>query len=556
MKRGLLSLIAWAAFSVAYWYVLHAYFRAPLDWMVPVAAGLLMAVAFGSLLNAIGSAVEALRSGRDSAVSTVIEPPKDGETLTVAGHIRAIGSSLRAPFSGKPAILYSYEVQHFDTRPNGSGVVKDYNGFALTPSAIDSPRGPIRILGFPMLEGFAKELIDSDLARSNAATYVRSTRFSDMGALQIGALYREMKDLMTDDDGQVRKDWKTGDETDFSDKNLYEQIVSPGEQVCVVGRYSAEKRGVVPDLVHGNVLRLMRGDAQMAAGSLWKKAASNLFSFAVVAVLVNGSVYSIMQKLTGHAPIAIPKTRATTRADKESYERAVRGGDIAAMEDLVVARGMPVDTTNDDGQSPLAFAPDAPTAEWLLAHGAKVDATSHKGQTPLMDQASAGNAAVVAVLVKAGANLDARSTEWKSTALTQALDSEKSDVVELLRKAGARDETVTSANGKPVSGTSEPARVCAEWLDAVQRSDVAALKRVSTFASFDGVDFNIWKSSRPVRVQSASGFANEEAATISVRGPIPDGRNSSTWTYQLVRRDGAWKISAERWETRLDGPRP
>jgi ankyrin repeat protein len=551
MKPGCaLSLLVWAAAGGAYWYLIHSYFQPPLQWMVPAAAGLLMAVAVGALQNAMTAAGDAVRLGQQSQFSGVVEPPKDGEVVTIAGHIRAAGSSLRAPFSGKPAVLYSYEIQHYGRQADGdTGVVKDYSGFALSPCAIDSPRGSIRLLGFPMLEGFPKELLASDVARTNAASYLGSTQFADMGGFQVRAMVRELKELMTDDDGQVRKDWKMTDETDISEKSLYEQIVSPGEQVCIIGRYSAEKRGVVPDVAHGNALRLVQGDARAASGSAWGKVVSNLVGFAVVALLVNGGVYTIAKKMSGRTPFAItvPKSAKEVRQDKEAYERAVRDGDIAAM-DKLVGGGVAVDTPNDEGTSPLAYAPDGPTAQWLIDRGAKVNAVNHKGQTPLMDQASAGNAAAVAALIKAGANLEAKNPEYKSTALMQALDNEKSDVAELLRKAGAHDDTVTKTNGKPVTEASEPVRVCLQWLDAIHKQDAATLKKISTFDKLEGIDFKIWIGARPERVEKVTGFAGDDTATVSLRGPVPGGAYFCTWTYQLVRRDGVWKITNERWE--------
>jgi ankyrin repeat protein len=553
MKQGCaLSLAVWALSGYAYWYFLHALFLPPLNWIVPVSLGLLMAVAVGALQTAMKSAVEAIRTGSSSVSPGIIEPPKDGEVITVAGHIRAVGASLRAPFSGKPAVLYSYEIQHYGSQGGGeSGIVKDYSGFALNPCAVDTPRGPIRILGFPMLEGFAKELMASDVATSNAVAYLGSTEFADMTGLKVRAMYREIKDLMTDDDGQVRKDWRMTDDPDVADKSLYEQIVSPGEQVCVIGRYSAEKRGVVPDVAHGNPLRLVQGDLRAATGSAWRKTASNLIGFAVVTLLVNYGAYSVYKKMSGHVPVGIPQTRFVSIEDKQEYERVVRAGNIEAMEKMV-GRGMPVDVANEDGATPLAYARDLKTAQWLIAHGASVNTRTHRGQTPLMEQSSAGRADVVALLIKSGADLDAKEPEYKTTALMQALNNEKADVVELLRKAGAHDDTVTAEKGTPIDAKSEPAKVCVQWLDAVQHSDLATLKKISTFEKLDGVDFKAWQGARPAHVIKVSGFASDDTATVSVRGPVPSGQWYCTWTYQLVHRDGVWKISDERWETKED----
>src|SRR6476469_7560258 len=109
MKRGcLVGLSTWMVLGGAYWYYLHARLAPPLDWIVPAAAGFMMAVVAGNLRIAYASARDAMRvSGQTGVIG---EKPRDGEVVTVPGRIRASGSPLRAPISGRPAVMYSYEI--------------------------------------------------------------------------------------------------------------------------------------------------------------------------------------------------------------------------------------------------------------------------------------------------------------------------------------------------------------------------------------------------------------------------------------------------------------
>src|ERR1700682_2187110 len=129
MKRGcLVTLITWAIFSGAYWYFLHARFRAPLDWLVPLIAGLFMAGIPGILRNSIASAVDAIRlSSQPSFTGFTGEKPKDGTLVSVTGHIRVIGPQLRTPFSDRPAALYRYAID--DDGVGGTDAApKDFSG--------------------------------------------------------------------------------------------------------------------------------------------------------------------------------------------------------------------------------------------------------------------------------------------------------------------------------------------------------------------------------------------------------------------------------------------
>ena len=221
----------------------------------------------------------------------------------------------------------------------------------------------------------------------------------------------------------------------------------------------------------------------------------------------------------------------------------------------VVANNTYVDSRDLEQSTPLMHAGDGKTAEWLIAHGANVNAVNEKGDTALMEAARTGNTDVVKVLIKSKADLDIVSTKWKSTALQQALDAERLDIAQLLRDAGAHDVTVTEKNGRAVSKNSEPVRAALKYLDALQRQDVATIHSLATRRFDDGVDWKAVKESRPIAPALVSGFANEKDATLALRGKRSDGI-FTTWTLQLERTTDGWKVTDERWETRLDSKKP
>ncbi|HEY6844530.1 MAG TPA: hypothetical protein VI391_10195, partial [Thermoanaerobaculia bacterium] len=131
---------------------------------------------------------------------------------------------------------------------------------------------------------------------------------------------------------------------------------------------------------------------------------------------------------------------------------------------------------------------------------------------------------------------------------------EKMDVVQILRDAGATDESVTEKNGHAVDEKSEPVAVVMKYVDAMQHEDAAGLQALTTFR-IDSASVKSWKESHPPQVRLLSGFANGGAATVTVRGKLPSGLYE-TWTYQLVHADPAWKVASERWESRLDSTQP
>ncbi|MGH9422155.1 MAG: hypothetical protein ACRD3J_19415, partial [Thermoanaerobaculia bacterium] len=248
MKRGcLISLLFLGACFGGYWYVLHGHVEPPAFWWATGIASFFMFISLSAFQTAIGAARDATRVSSESSFGGYGgEQFEDDAIVTVVGHIRAIGSSLRAPFSGKAAVIYNYDIDHISERRNDTTDVKDYSGFAMIATAIDSPHGSVRLLGFPMLEGFSKDWYDTEEARRNAAAYLESTPLTDMQGFHPGTIFHEMKELLTDDDGQFRKDWKMTEDRNLSNKNLHEQMVAPGDQVCAIGRWSASKHGLIP----------------------------------------------------------------------------------------------------------------------------------------------------------------------------------------------------------------------------------------------------------------------------------------------------------------------
>lgn len=555
MKRGcFISLLVLGACVGGYWYLLHPHVEPPAVWWAVGIATLFMWISFGALQTAVMAARDAAKVSGDSTFAGYSgEQLEDGATVTALGHIRAAGPTLTAPFSGKPAVMYSYDINHVSRRQRGNDTIdEDFSGYALTPCAIDSPHGAIRLLGFPLLEGFDNNNFDTEEGHKNALAYLESTQFTDMKGFHPGAIYREVKDLLTDDDGQLRKDWKMTEDGDLSNKRLYEKIVAPGEQVCAIGVWSAAKRGLVPSGV--NVIRLLRGGPQQVISNLRGKCVANIIGGLIAATIANGGVYMLLQVAAGKSTMFQATPLAQHAIHRDEMEEAVRSGNIPTAEHLV-QNGTGVDVRDSDGRTPLAKAPDAAMARWLIAHGADVNAARPDGQTVLMEQAAAGRADIVRLLVNAGAKLDTVSSKWHTTALQRALDAEKLDIVRILHDAGAKDETITETKGQTLRDNDPPVRACLAYVDAIQREDLSAMLKLSTFKSFDDVDFKFWKASHPVHPKMVSGHATEDAATIELRGAIPSGVYE-TWTYQLVRRGTEWRVNNERWETRLSSNEP
>ena len=138
---------------------------------------------------------------------------------------------------------------------------------------------------------------------------------------------------------------------------------------------------------------------------------------------------------------------------------AIKMGKVTAVE-MLIAHGADVNRPLPQGNTALHLATHGALAPALvgrlLAAGAKVDAFDGKGHTPLMKAASEGESAVVAQLLKAGADKEAIDPNTGRIAWDLARDAGFEDVCKLLGRSSAATAPVISAAPVSSVASSEP----------------------------------------------------------------------------------------------------
>lgn len=136
-------------------------------------------------------------------------------------------------------------------------------------------------------------------------------------------------------------------------------------------------------------------------------------------------------------------------SDARVSEAAMRG-DREAVRSLI-KQGADIDGAQGDGSTGLhwaSFNDDLETAKLLIAAGANVKVTTREGAiTPLFMACTNGNAAMIDVLLKAGASANSVKANG-STALMLAAASGSADAVKLLLDHGAAVNAKESVHGQ------------------------------------------------------------------------------------------------------------
>src|SRR5215212_523316 len=126
------AVVVWIALAIGYFTTLRTlpgagkYFAA-LAMATVVAMGL-------ALIHGVRYSISDWRARRRLARG---ERPRDGDLAAATGPVHPTLDALQAPFSGRPCVLYSYEI---GLPHSGEGrPARDYVGFGMTRCAVRTP---------------------------------------------------------------------------------------------------------------------------------------------------------------------------------------------------------------------------------------------------------------------------------------------------------------------------------------------------------------------------------------------------------------------------------
>jgi hypothetical protein len=540
LKRAcLLSLILLVAAAALYYVVLSRYF----EWPGNAIAAFLGSVFASVFVASLAGLWQASQDARIIRRAEAGERFEDGRLVAAIGRIRPVGPPLEAPFSGSPCVAYEYDVSHVVTvtsnKRTESRDVHDAAGLALTPSRIETPSGTVRLLGYAILDDFPRSRLD-DAGRARASAYFADTPGTRIARGRVFKLLDAMSEALADEDGAVRADWRMEETVDLEGATLTERTVAVGTEVCALGVYSAERNGLV---AKGRMInRLVPGGAQAArrrlVGDAKGKAVAGIVFFLASHGLLGAMVY---MSETRHAREPEEKQWSTLLGAAQSHDETALA--------RAVRRGANPNARDRSGQTLLFSVREPEMVRALLRLGADPNARDRQtGEGPLTMFARYGDLESVKLLVEGGAAVDTASM-YGVTPLQAAIEAGRDEVADYLRSRGAVEPVVTDKNGAPLpAGGGEPFAACRAYIAAIHASDVPGLIRATVGRErgfFSGVDFDVWRKTRPREPRFLSGFATTSEATLAVGGETELGGTSLTWHYHLKRAPDGWKIVRE-----------
>lgn len=476
MLRGcILTLLLLAALVSGYVYWLDQTLERPASWIAGGIAAVGVWLCIGALLNAR----TAWRDWSQVRAAQYDTHLVDGRVAAISGTIHPIGEPLLAPFSQAPCVICEYDLarpRFESTSPKQQNMGSDYAGFLMTPCVVRGTQGEVKLLGYPLLEGFTEHRVPGYLGVGHAQEYLKTHEFEDRSGAKIVTVLGVFGEVWTDDDGSVQKNMRLSnvpweelfpssldneafekervadiaadeeDEDDVDDNEignyseggspnrpmmpkLVEKRVHVGEAVCVIGVYDELRRGLLP-ANSSSPNRLFRGTAEQIVSQRRSALFTNVFGALVFLALIHGAIFG---------GLALYRRSPEVRQDQQQRAtQAAVAGNVNEL-DALVRRGFDINFRDAEGRTLLMHASKPELVTYLISQGADVDATDPRGETALIYAARHGHLELARQLVAAKADLEVRSQFTRLTALEEAIFTGRADIAALLREAGAKE---------------------------------------------------------------------------------------------------------------------
>ena len=151
---------------------------------------------------------------------------KDGQLVGFSGRIQSTGDPIEAPFSGTRSVMVEYEMsQTFRDSDNSSSKTRYIHGMLMSPCAVQTRRRAVKIVGFPLLANMHPKSQTDESCYRNAAKFILNTKFEEISGNPM-AIIKRMSEILADDDGDVRANFKEKRFTLDTDMTVLEDFES------------------------------------------------------------------------------------------------------------------------------------------------------------------------------------------------------------------------------------------------------------------------------------------------------------------------------------------
>ncbi|WP_239490736.1 hypothetical protein [Luteitalea sp. TBR-22] len=243
------------------------FWKGPEDSTIPEEGALLggtialwFAVMFGR------AAVKRLRERAAVGRADDVDRPVDGEFVVARGTLQC-AAPLVSPFTGVPVAAYNYKAWRREVRGPGTKTsveIAYWWGEGSAPCSLMTRRGTLELRSRPWLDFWSAGVPNTDESRGHFSRFMHGVQAEP----QQGGIVVPGFEWDAGLDGPLRRDKAKTTHVPLEELQFTEWTLSPGEPVVVIGRYSAQRGGVIHDDRKGRPLRVLKGDAETVRAAL------------------------------------------------------------------------------------------------------------------------------------------------------------------------------------------------------------------------------------------------------------------------------------------------
>ena len=549
LGKGCLELLlVWVLAGAGLHSTLLAGAQDPARLYASIGGGLLFACAWGSIRNSVQAVQQCLLL----AAAEKGSPPRDGKPYAIAGTIHAVGTPLTAPFSGRPCVIHSYELYHETRRTSANRASTEstkqtfLSGCAMAPCSVRSRQSEIRIAGFPLPQKFPEDRWPAAKYELEIREYWKRTSFTEVQLLEAVKMLDRVKTQLLDSHTALREDLSfpgsayafEASSDEFAEFECKEQIVPTNAPVCVIGRYSLAKGGLIPDLAAGG-MQILPGDSARGKRALLLRALWGIF---FAGLLGSAASYGVPKIVDANA-----HSKKNMVIHEKAFLQALDADNLGAAEEEL-KRGVSANLI--DPQSALAVlrVRSEGMCSLLRRYGLDPNAHDRLGFSPLAVAVQRNKLDLAKWLIASGADVNAVNPQWGTTVTEIAYDHGSWDMYRLLTQSGGRGDIVEATKEnlrrKDTEGLMQVIDRYAEALDAKDAEAVAQVVDGWPADFLDSVKRGLYVDTRGRHRTFVASLVKGDSATVFYS---PSG-GPDLYVEGLRRRDGTWKIRRESWD--------
>jgi hypothetical protein len=231
VNRRRLAGVAIVVGVLLFWLAIHLGSDAVEALPFGIGAPLLLGVAFWLWMRGAEEAIDH-RAMRSVGATR----HREGDWVAVAGRAVPLGETIRATLSDREALACSYQVfEEQRGRGDEDGrrstyLGRLYEGYHLVPMGIENEYGTVPLLGLPDLVDLEKSGFGHGESRLDETAERLDEPERAAALAQLAALTQD----------RIAVDWKFGDAEEGSSPVRKEWVLSPGDAVCIFGRWDGQ----------------------------------------------------------------------------------------------------------------------------------------------------------------------------------------------------------------------------------------------------------------------------------------------------------------------------